>query len=223
MPAMNRNRLLLLEDDPTSLAFLRDALAPLHADVDVAVTCAQAEAAAAAGHALWLFDANLPDGGAIDLLARLRARGLGTIALALTADAERATHARLLAAGFARVLDKPLTGASLRRAVLDALPFDGPWDDARALSALGGRRESMVALRAMFLRDLPAQLASVRAAAARGDAVAARAELHRLQAGCGFVGAAGLLQAVATLQARPACADALAAFLENGARLLGDR
>lgn len=224
MPAMNRNRLLLLEDDPISLAFLRDSLAPLPVDVDIANTCAQAEAAAETGHALWLFDANLPDGGSVDLLARLRARSLATPALALTAEAEPAAHARMLAAGFARVLAKPFTGLSLRRAVLDALPApDGPWDDARAMSALGGRAESMLALRAMFLRDLPAQLAGVRAASTRGDVGAARAELHRLQAGCGFVGAAGLLQAVATLQAQPLCADALATVLVQGARLLGDR
>ena len=218
---MNRNRLLLLEDDPVSLAFLREALAPLHVEVDIAITCAQAEAAATPAHALWLFDAHLPDGDSIGLLARLRGRGLATSALALTADAEPAAHAQLLAAGFARVLDKPLTGASLRRAVLDALPApDGPWDDARALSALGGRAESLAALRTLFLRDLPRQMAGVRDAAARGDAGAARAELHRLQAGCGFVGAAALLQAVATLQAQPLSGDALDAFLDRGARLL---
>jgi len=223
MPAMNRNRLLLLEDDAVSLAFLREALAPLHADVDVALTCAQAEAAAMAGHDLWLFDAHLPDGASADLLAKLRARGLATPALALTAGADATAHAGLLDAGFARVLGKPLDGAALRRAVLDALPpRDGPWDDARALSALGGRVESLVALRGLFLRDLPAQLADVRAAATRGDADAARAGLHRLHAGCGFVGAAGLLRAVATLQSQPLSATALEAFLDHGERLLRD-
>ena len=221
MLAMNRNRLLLLEDDAVSLAFLREALAPLHADVDVALTCAQAGAAALAGHDLWLFDAHLPDGASADLLATLRGRGLATPAIALTADTDVPAHAGLRAAGFARVLAKPLDGATLRRAVLDALPAcDGPWDDARALSTLGGRVEALVALRGLFLRDLPAQIEDVRAAATRGDADAARAGLHRLQAGCGFVGAAGLLRAVAALQSQPLSAPALQAFVDHGERLL---
>jgi CheY-like chemotaxis protein len=222
MPAMNRTRLLLLEDDPVSLAFLRDALAPLPIGLDIACTCAQAEAGAATGHALWLFDAHLPDGEAVALLPRLRARGLAAPALALTAAVEAAAHARLLEAGFARVLVKPIAAVALRHAVLEALPAaDGPWDDLRALPALGGRAEALVALRQMFLRDLPDQLAGVRAAAARGDAPAARAELHRLQAACGFVGATGLHAAVAELHARPLCPLTLADFLEHGERLLG--
>ncbi|MGH8029599.1 MAG: response regulator [Arenimonas sp.] len=220
---MNRPRLLLLEDDPVSLAFLRDALAPLPVDLDVALTCVQAEAIVAADHALWLFDAHLPDGDAGALLARLRARGLDTAALALTAATELATQARLLDAGFARVLDKPIAGVVLRRAVLDALPeSDGPWDDLRALPALGGRAEALMALRELFLRDLPAQISGVRDAAARGDPAAARAELHRLKAGCGFVGATGLMAAVSALHARPQCSDALESFLHHGAELLGE-
>lgn len=217
---MNRTRLLLLEDDPVSLAFLRDALAPLPVDIDVASTCAQAEATVG-GHALWLFDAHLPDGEAEAVVPRLRSRGLATPALALTAAADEAAHARLLAAGFARVLVKPIAGAELRRAVLEVLPpGEGPWDDLRALPAVGGRVEALVALRALFLHDLPGQLAGVRAAAGRGDAQGARAELHRLQAACGFVGAAGLRAAVAALHAQPLCARSLAEFLDHGERLL---
>ena len=221
MPAMNRTRLLMLEDDPVSLAFLRDALAPLPVDIDIASTCAHAEATVASAHALWLFDAHLPDGEAAALLPRLRSLGHAAPALALTAAVERAAHAHLLEAGFSRVLVKPIAGAALRRAVLDALPAaDGPWDDLRALPALGGREEALQALRELFLRDLPGQLDSVRAATGCGDAQGARAELHRLQAACGFVGATGLLAAAVALQARPLCAPTLAEFLEHGARLL---
>jgi hypothetical protein len=88
--------------------------------------------------------------------------------------------------------------------------------------ALGGRVESLLALRGLFLRDLPAQLADVRDAAGRGDAGAARAGLHRLQAGCGFVGAAGLQRAVVALQLQPLSTPALQAFLDHGERLLRD-
>jgi CheY-like chemotaxis protein len=223
MPAMNRTRLLLLEDDPVSLAFLRDALAPLPADLDIASTCAQAEASATGGHALWLFDAHLPDGEATALLPRLRSLGLAAPALALTAANDETAHSRLLEAGFARVLVKPIEGPALRRAVLDALPAaEGPWDDLRALPALGGSADALQALRGLFLRELPGQLACVRAAALHGDAPGARAELHRLQAACGFVGASGLRAAVAALHAQPLCARRLADFLDAGGRLLAD-
>ena len=50
-----------------------------------------------------------------------------------------------------------------------------------------------------------------------------RAELHRLQAGCGFVGAARLAGAVAALRARPASPDALAELAEAAATLLAGR
>jgi CheY-like chemotaxis protein len=222
MPAMNRTRLLLLEDDPVSLAFLRDALAPLPVDIDIASTCAQADAGVASGHALWLFDVHLPDGEAVALLPRLRARGLAAPALALTAANDAPAHARLLEVGFARVLVKPITGVALRRAVLESLPAAaGPWDDLRALPALGGRPEALAALRELFLRELPGQMAQVRDATARGDALGACAELHRLQAACGFVGATGLRAAVAALQEKPLCAVTLADFLDHGERLLG--
>jgi DNA-binding response OmpR family regulator len=223
MPAMNPTRLLLLEDEPVSAMFLRDALAPV-ARVDVAITCAQAEALAGAHHRVWLFDASLPDGRACELLPRLRARGLDVPALALTADPDADGAQRLHAAGFARVLVKPLDGAELRRVVRSLLPNDGAalWDDARALPALAGRDDALAALRGLFLRDLPRQMHAVREAVARRDFAEARAELHRLKAGCGFVGATALAAAVAALHADPGHAPALEDFLRHGQRQLGE-
>jgi DNA-binding response OmpR family regulator len=224
MPAMNPTRLLLLEDEPVSAAFLRDALARQPLPVDIALTCAQAEAVAGACHGLLLLDANLPDGHAVALLQRLRARGLVAPAIALTADPE--AQSGLRAAGFARVLCKPVSGDDLRALVRDAWREAWSqavvWDDAAALPALAGRDDALAALRELFLRDLPGQIESVRAALARGDFAAARAELHRLKAGCGFVGARRLLEAVATLHARPDDAPALEAFLHHGRRQLAD-
>ena len=224
---MNATRLLLLEDDATSQAFLRDALRPLGADVDIASTCAQAEALACADQRLWLFDAHLPDGLGVELLRELRARGLKVPALALTAEAD-ALRVPLLAAGFVDVLAKPITGSALRMAIATAMvqatdDHDVAWDDARALQALGGSGDAVRSLRALFLHELPGQLDRVRAAVARADADAARAELHRLKAGCGFVGARRLLQAVETLHAEPTHGAALARLLEVGAQQLATR
>ena len=80
-------RILLVEDDPTSRAFLQAATESLPAHVDSAVTVAEALALAARhDYALWLIDANLPDGSGSGLLARLRAQAPSVPAIAHTAS-----------------------------------------------------------------------------------------------------------------------------------------
>lgn len=210
-------RLLLLEDDPTSAAALRAGLASLPARVDHAASIAEAaELAAAGGHALWLFDLQLPDGRGDELLARLRAEGLQTPALALSADPDVDAH------GFLRVLGKPLALADLRAAVAAVLPPEllPPWDDVAGMAAVAGQAAALQTLRQLFLDELPGQREQVLAACRAGDQDQARAELHRLKAGCGFVGALPLLAAVRALHAAPDDAAALRRFDECSARLL---
>lgn len=225
-------RLLLLEDDPVSAAFLATALEALPARVDVMGSLAEAEPLRDAGHALWLFDANLPDGTGGALLARWRAHGLATPALAHTADPRQEEHDALIAAGFADVLRKPLSVAQLQEAVKRAL--DGVatcealkhgvqeedttctaspiWDDAAALRALNGNASIVAAMRDLFLGELPAVRVRIADAFARADADAMRAELHKLQASCGFVGAARVLAAVMALREAPMSREAFAQF-----------
>lgn len=221
-------RLLLLEDDPVSAAFLSTALEALPTRVDVAASLAEAEALRDAGHALWLFDANLPDGTGGDLLARWRARGLATPALAHTADARREERDALIATGFADVLRKPLTvaqcQAAVRRMLGGAAAASSPqgevlvrealarWDDAAALRALNGNAAHVAAMRDLFIGELPAARTRVVDAFSRSDAEAMHAELHKLQASCGFVGAARVLAAVTALRDAPASREALARF-----------
>lgn len=219
MPAMNP-RLLLLEDDPVSAAFLRQALAALPARVEHAGSLASARALARPDHALWLFDARLPDGDGGDLLRELRQRGLQVPAMALTADHHASTHERLRADGFVRVMAKPLTGADLLAAVRECLPAPAePWDEPMAMAALGGNREAVQSLRALFLAELPDQADNIAAALAQGDAARAQAQLHRLKASCGFVGAGSLLEAVQALSRAPDDAAAQARF-QSRARAL---
>lgn len=214
MPLPN---LLLLEDDPTSAAALRGGLESLPAQVDHASTIAQAAGLAATGtHALWLFDLQLPDGRGDALLARLRAQGLSTPALALSADADA------VAPGFARVLAKPMPLAVLRSAVAALLPADllPPWDDVAGLAAVAGQPTALATLRRLFLDELPVQRQAILAACRAGDEATARAQLHRLKAGCGFVGALPLLAAVRALHAAPGDAPALQRFQDCVQRLL---
>lgn len=223
-------RVLLLEDDLVSAAFLASALEALPARVAVAGSLAEARGLAD-GCDLWLFDAHLPDGDGASLLAELRARGLRTPALAHTAEARREPLDALITAGFDEVLLKPLSVAALqagvRRALGDAGVAAQPevladvasvcgkpavWDDDTALRALNGQRDHVVAMRGLFLQELPTAADLVIDAARRGDAATVRAELHRLQASCGFVGAARIAAAIHGLRAHPGDDDALARF-----------
>lgn len=223
-------RILLLEDDPVSATFLASALEALPARVEVAGSLAEARGRAD-GCDLWLFDAHLPDGDGASLLAELRTRGLRTPALAHTAEARREPLDALIAAGFGEVLLKPLSVAALqagvRRALGDAGAAAPPeiladfasvcgkpavWDDDTALRALNGQRHHVAAMRGLFLQELPTSAGRVTDAARRGDAATVCAELHRLQASCGFVGAARIAAAVDGLRAHPDDAHALAQF-----------
>jgi len=216
-------RLLLLEDDPVSAAFLVQVLAAQAVAVDLAGSLASARGLADGGHALWLFDAQLPDGHAGALLGELRARGLRTPALALTAADDPPALARLRDAGFVEVLGKPITARQLRMALcrhLPALAAHSPWDDAAARAALGGDLASVAALRRLFLDELAGQGPRLRELLANGDLQAARDQLHRLKASCGFVGARALLGAVRDLSATPEDRRTLERFEACAAELL---
>src|SRR5690606_8758914 len=109
--------------------------------------------------------------------------------------------------------EAPQGGARLPTAGGDGDDAAHPaWDDAVALRALNGERAHVDALRQLFLAELPAARTLVAEAARSGDHAAMHAALHRLQASCGFVGAARLQRAVQALQQSPACGNALAAF-----------
>lgn len=221
---MDEARLLLVEDDAVSAAFLAEALAALPARVDVAGSIAAALRRARAGaHALWLVDAHLPDGDGLDCLRALR--GLhATPALAITAGAPRAELDALCAGGFLEVLLKPVSVALLQGTVRRLLgapvatiarPAAGKlpvWDEARALAAIGGNPASLAALRRLFLDELPAQRAQLGQAQARGDAAAVHAIVHKLRASCGFAGAARLAREVEALAASPLDAARLLRF-----------
>lgn len=230
-------RILLVEDDHTTAAFLAAAAEALPASVDTVGSRAAARAQAAnIAYSLWLVDAHLPDGDGAGLLAELRGLGLATPAIAHTAAREEDLHQSLHDAGFDAVLVKPLPAAALRAALAGALagrkpsrvaephpttPADAAktsesalpaWDDAAALRALNGERAHVDALRQLFLGELPAAHASVMAAARNGDQAVLRDVLHRLRASCGFVGAARLGQAAMALERAAASPDALASF-----------
>jgi DNA-binding response OmpR family regulator len=223
-------RVLLVEDDPISRSFLAAALAAVPAEVDAADSVAAAVALASSqDYALWMIDARLPDGSGSELLARLREKHPHTPALAHTAAHESTILDALLAAGFGEVLVKPMPAATVQAAVRrllglsgvparnDAVADDGPlplWDYEAAARALNGNRTHVDTLRGLFAQELPKSLQAITDASARGDSDAMRADLHRLRASCGFVGALRLGSAVEALHREPASAGLRDAFVK---------
>ncbi|MDQ3617941.1 MAG: response regulator [Pseudomonadota bacterium] len=219
MPSPSLPRILLVEDDPTSRAFLMAAAAAVPAEVDSADSVSTALALAnAQDYDLWLFDAHLPDGSGCDLLQRLRLRHPHTPAVAHTATQEAATRGALIAAGFAEVVIKPLPAATLRatirrilglpdgeRASTRAGDSDGTpvWDDEAAALALNGNHSHVQTLRELFLHELAQTGTRISEAARRGDLANAEHGLHKLRASCGFVGASRLAAAVHAWQQQP--------------------
>lgn len=203
-------RLLVVEDDAASREFIRAALAG-GAAVDTARTLAEAGAQCAEhDYHLLLLDVALPDGEGDAWLARQRAIGNCAPAIALTAELDHGRRRRLLASGFVEALGKPISEQTLRKTVelhlagSAARPAQAMlWNEAQALSAVGGAAATLDRLRGLFLDELPRQRRAIVEALENGDTGALRAVLHQLLAGCGFVGAVALGEAVQALQARP--------------------
>lgn len=208
-------RLLLIEDDPISRSFLQAALENLPALVDCAATGQEAlNSASRHRHALWLIDVNLPDGHGSDLLATLKRTAPHVPAVAHTADTSPSLAQQLRRDGFLSVLVKPLSQHNLLTAVRAALSGAGQpepadtaplpvWDEQRALSALNGQPSHIKALRDLFMGELPSVRNAINLALGNEDQTLLRQQLHRLQASCGFVGAARLGAAAAHLQQQP--------------------
>lgn len=219
--------ILLVEDDPTSCAYLLALTRTLPARVDGAGSAAEAlRLSAQRRYDLWLIDANLPDSTGTELLHTLRRDWPATPALAHTAAHERSELDPLIAAGFSEVLVKPVDAPAWLGAIRRALGLAVSdretesrevatnkrpvWDDATAAQALGGNMDNVAALRALFLGELPMQVHAVR----EGSGAARREQLHRLRASCGFVGASRLQDAAARLQEEGDSPAALQAFVD---------
>lgn len=241
-PGPGAPRILLVEDDAPSRAFLAAALDGLPAHVATATGAGEALmlAARGGGFDLWMLDAHLPDADGGALLAALRLLAPATPALAHTATRDPGYATSLRGRGFDGVLVKPITLAALRATVRDALAtlprgtpsaipragtgmaaavaespaagWSAPNDAADAPARRGNARTHRATLRALFHAELPVQRASVEHALATGDLASASDVLHRLRASCGFVGAAALGAAVRTLQADPGSLEALRRF-----------
>ena len=228
MESTRAPRVLLVEDDPVSRAFLTAAVQAVPAEVDSADTLATAlSLAQAQDYALWLFDANLPDGSGAELLGKLRCTHPHTPALAHTATDDCDVLDALIAAGFLEVLVKPLPASAIQGAVrrvlglacepghtgaISAVDTQPLWDDEAAALALNGNRSHIATLRGLFVEELPRLRERIDVAVHDGDLDGVRASLHKLRASCGFVGAARLGEAAHALHLQADSPAMLARF-----------
>ncbi len=229
-------RVLLVEDDPVSREYLAAAVRAVPAEVDSVDSLAAAlSLAQSRDYSLWLIDANLADGRGIELLGKLRGRHPLTPALAHTASSEADVLDALITAGFLEVLVKPLPAATVQGAVRRALGLahdhatsvagtaagkQPVWDDEAAARALNDNHAHIATLRGLFVDELPRLRERIGLAVHGGDFDGARANLHKLRASCGFVGAARLGEAVRALHQHADSAAMLARFDDAAADTL---
>ena len=200
-------RILLIEDDEISRAFLAEALG----GAGSAVLCCHGFAEALRHCAcnrfdLIVSDIHLGDGTLYDMAAHLPP---GTPVLATSAALDADTRQRLLQLGIRAWLGKPATLAEIRQAYAQALGDAASghalpvFDEQRALKALAQNHAALASLKALFKAELPDLAERICAAVASGDRESAQAVLHKLKASCGFLGAARLLEACNALDAQP--------------------
>ncbi|MEO6172402.1 MAG: response regulator [Arenimonas sp.] len=214
---MNRP-ILLIEDNPISREFLYEALLPLSIQVHVADTLAAAILLVRQyQYSLFLCDVHLPDGGPADIYHALEPNLDSAKIVAITAEASPAASQELLDIGYEAVWGKPIAMSVLQNNIARLLDIDildttcdseiELWDEAGALRAVGNNQATLSALRNMFLAELPQQTRLIAQAFENSDSTRLRAECHKLLAGCGFVGAAGLRLAVKELSENPDCIE----------------
>jgi CheY-like chemotaxis protein len=216
-------RILIAEDNPLSLRFLLEAMAQLGIDADgVADGAAALTQANRQLYDLLLLDNRMPKISGPDVLKYLRASGVHTPAIATSAEVTPALRADLLAAGFAQVLEKPLSLATLENALrpyfartstqpmppdignvptTDITKFGPLLDDAAALPGVGGDKTILHALRQLLIDELAAIPGELARLGQSRDHEPWRERLHRLQASAGFCGACALAVACTKLRA----------------------
>jgi CheY-like chemotaxis protein len=130
-------RVLLAEDNPINAMLARTLLAREGCSVEhVSDGEAALEAMAAGDYDLVLMDVRMPRLSGMDAARALRARGVETPVVALTANAFEDDRRACLAAGMDDFLVKPLSPEALRRALL--LWTGAGWTAARKHAKLAG-------------------------------------------------------------------------------------
>jgi two-component system sensor histidine kinase/response regulator len=194
-----------------------------------------------------LMDVQMPEMDGLEATAAIRQRERDTGAhvpiVAMTAHAMTGDRERCLAEGMDAYLSKPLRPEDLL-ATIDGLLLDGPAtsrepradrssqraeatamgtsiDGAALLADFGGNSALMADVIRVFLSDAPAQVETLRAAVAAGDAEAIAAAAHALKGSVGLFSRGAVYEAARTLE-HTARAGELAGVRARYTRILDD-
>jgi CheY-like chemotaxis protein/HPt (histidine-containing phosphotransfer) domain-containing protein len=211
--------ILAADDDPVSLQFLASALREFGCLVTAVENGnAALSACARSEFDLLLLDRRMPGLGGAALLHALRSQGCKAPAIAASAELDADLRRQLAAAGYAGTITKPIdvdqladllerllpqhpssryvTPGSSGTKTATAVAAPALLDDTAALASVGGDRETLRALRGLFVKEL--ETALPRIAATPDDELGAW--LHRLRASCRYCGATRLAEAAERLE-----------------------
>ncbi len=199
---------LLAEDNPTNQAVAINMLRRRGYDVHIAVNGAQAvEAIRRETYAAVLMDCQMPvlDGySATAAIRRFEGEGPRTPIIAMTAHAMDGDRERCLASGMDDYLSKPLRADDLDATLKRWIPArDSTVMDRSVLRALArdiGDEAIVDEICDLFLAEAGPRLATMRHAAATGDAKALCAGAHTLKGSSANVGAVAVCSAAAEIE-----------------------
>jgi CheY-like chemotaxis protein/HPt (histidine-containing phosphotransfer) domain-containing protein len=188
-------RVLLVEDNPVNRQFALAVLKSVGAVVAVAKDGGEGvRMACAEPYDLILMDCQMPVLDGYEATRRIRAAGVTTLVIALTANAMEGDRARCTAAGMDDYLAKPIRPDTLRAAVAsvarrkpEAEPVGGDVGvDADEIAArIGGDQELLVDISRLFVTHAPEMLQALHAAAGARDAAALSSAAHALKGSIG--------------------------------------
>jgi PAS domain S-box-containing protein len=191
----DRQRVLVVEDNPVNRRLLVRQLDRLGCSADAAATGAEAlEALRAGDYGLVLMDCQMPglDGFATTSEVRRVEAGRRRVPImALTANATEVDRRRCRESGMDDFMPKPATLEALFAALEK---WDRPVDERvfESFLEIAGAAEDRERLVSEFLDDAAARLAAARAALAERDLTAASREAHSLKGAAAAIGAPGL-------------------------------
>lgn len=209
-------RILIAEDNEVNLLVASRLLDKLgHVSLGVLDGRQALEALDRGRFDLLILDLLMPVLDGLETAKAVRAKGLATPIILLTAFTDAETRAKAKASGIDLFLDKPLDKEALRQAIDQleagmavarvAHPEPGAGECRLIDMALVRRRffDDLALLREvfeMYLEDAPARLASIKAGLTAGDLSAASKAAHSLKGISGSVGSPRLSEAALAIE-----------------------
>ena len=116
-------RILVVDDNPENLQLLKTLLGRTMLQIDTAESGVEGiRLAAANAYDIIILDYMMPEMDGIETLSRMKQKGIEAAFIALTADAIAGTGAKMLAAGFAEYVTKPVDWTKFEQVLLRYIP-----------------------------------------------------------------------------------------------------